>query len=62
MDALTQVEEAFNAKDGNVKVVRTQVSEMHDKLLTSIAGGTAPIWVSVVFHMQSYLCAIRLQG
>lgn len=42
MDALTQVEEAFNAKDGNVKVVRTQVSEMHDKLLTSIAGGTAP--------------------
>ncbi|MEM7532253.1 MAG: extracellular solute-binding protein [Chloroflexota bacterium] len=42
MDALTQVEEAFNAQSDDVKIVRTQVSEMHDKLLTSIAGGTPP--------------------
>lgn len=42
MDALTQVEEAFNAQSEDVKIVRTQVSEMHDKLLTSIAGGTPP--------------------
>lgn len=42
MDALTLVEEAFNEQSDDVKVVRTQVSEMHDKLLTSIAGGTPP--------------------
>lgn len=42
MDALDQVAEAFNAQSTDVKVVRTQVSEMHDKLLTAIAGGTPP--------------------
>lgn len=60
MDALTQVEKAFNAKDGNVKVVRTQVSEMHDKLLTSIAGGTAPdLGVCCVSYGTGYVFRAR---
>ena len=56
MDALTQVEEAFNAQSEDVKVVRTQVSEMHDKLLTSIAGGTPPdIGVCCVSYAELFV-------
>lgn len=56
MDALTQVEEAFNRQSTDVKVVRTQVSEMHDKLLTSIAGGTPPdIGVCCVSYAELFV-------
>ena len=55
MEALTKVEETFNAKDSNIKVLRTQVSEMNDKLLTAIAGGTAPnIGTCCVPYAQLY--------
>ena len=55
MEALTKVEETFNAKSENIQVVRTQVSEMNDKLLTAIAGGTAPnIGTCCVPYAQLY--------
>lgn len=55
MEALTKVEETFNAREGNIKVLRSQVSEMNDKLLTAIAGGTAPnIGTCCVPYAQLY--------
>ncbi|MEM7029494.1 MAG: extracellular solute-binding protein [Chloroflexota bacterium] len=56
MDALTEVEQAFNEQSDDVKVVRTQVSEMNDKLLTAIAGGTPPdIGVCCVAYAQLFV-------
>jgi multiple sugar transport system substrate-binding protein len=49
------VVDAFNAQSETTQVERLQVSEMNDKLLTSIAGGTAPnVGVCCVAYAQLY--------
>ncbi len=53
--AQTAVEGAFNARDSNVKVEMVQVQEMNDKLMTSVAGGTAPdVGVCCVSYASYY--------
>ena len=42
MAAMEGVAAAFNEEDRNVKVERLHVTEMNDKLLAAIAGGTPP--------------------
>ena len=56
MAAMEGVAAAFNEEDRNVKVERLHVTEMNDKLLAAIAGGTPPD-VGVCCVQYAELCS-----